>query len=81
MKSIIVLKPTINPLEKRFCKNCGADISHKRKGAMFCCHSCCDAYHEDYENKTKHVTWHDNVIQGHKVRTNRWLDNNFGDKA
>lgn len=79
MKSILVLKPTINPLEKRFCQNCGTDISHKHKNAKFCCHSCCDAYHESL-GKPTHVTWHDQIVEGNRTRTNNYLTNTIGEQ-
>lgn len=43
MKTIYVTKPS-QEKAKRVCKNCGVDISHKRKGAEFCCKTCYRAY-------------------------------------
>lgn len=41
-----------NKKEKRFCKNCGKDITDKRKSVMFCCKSCAAIYN----NKNRSVS-------------------------
>ena len=46
-KVFIYKKPTTE--QKRFCLNCGADISDRRKGTKYCCPECRQAsYNYDY---------------------------------
>ena len=77
MKTILVLKPTIDNSSKRFCKNCGTDISHKRKDAIFCCKDCCNTYHEIHDDRESYKTWHDAIVEGFNVRGNNYVTNSI----
>ncbi len=44
MGKVLIVKKTTNEQEVRRCKNCGMDISNKKKTAQFCCRTCWQSY-------------------------------------
>lgn len=44
MSKVILVKRTTDEQPVRRCKNCGKDISDKKKGAQFCCKICYASY-------------------------------------
>ena len=44
MSKVIVVKQETDGKAVRRCKNCGKDISNKRKDAQFCCKICYMSY-------------------------------------
>ena len=46
MPRVFLVKQKTDEQPVRRCKNCGKDISNKRKGAEFCCKTCWVSYNQ-----------------------------------
>ena len=52
MGKVILVKQATNEQPIRHCKNCGKDISNKRRNAQFCCPTCRVSYAEGVKGCT-----------------------------
>lgn len=54
MCKVFIVKKITNEQPLRRCKNCGVDITNKRKDAEFCCPICRISYNNDGKFKSRY---------------------------